>query len=351
MRIQKLEAKLKEHKIDQCIISDPSSILYFTGHHFSVGERMLVLLVQPQHKPILFLNQLFPCDEIENIDILRFDDTDPYLTLLCNHLLGKTIAVDKNWPSGFLLSCMEILKDKDFVKGSNYVDEIRAIKDFEEQAKMRKASLINDSIMCEVRKRIRVGVSEEELEKEVITLFETKSEGISFDPIIAFKKNAADPHGSAGKRILSVGDAVIIDMGCMYEGYCADMTRTFFVGHNGMSEVYDLVLQANLAAEQLIKPGVTFKQIDQAAREVITQGGYGEYFIHRTGHGIGMDVHEPYDVSQSNEIIVQEGMCFSIEPGIYLPGVGGVRIEDVIIVTQNGCEVLNHFPKDQPVIV
>ena len=128
------------------------------------------------------------------------------------------------------------------------------------------------------------------------------------------------------------------------------MTRTYFVGQNSMEEVYETVRRANLAGIAAVKPGVRFCDIDRACRQVIEEAGYGPYFIHRTGHGIGLSVHEPFDVSAVDEIIVEEGMCFSIEPGIYLPGVGGVRIEDLVLVTSDGCEVLNHDPKDQPVL-
>ena len=152
-------------------------------------------------------------------------------------------------------------------------------------------------------------------------------------------------------RTLKEGEAVVVDMGCVIDGYCSDMTRTFFVGYNSEKEIYDLVLKANLAAEAMIKPGVRFKDIDKAARQVIEEACYGQYFIHRLGHGIGMEVHEPFDVSATNDMIVEEGMCFSIEPGIYIKDRIGIRIEDLVLVTSDGVEVLNKYPKDQEVLI
>ena len=158
------------------------------------------------------------------------------------------------------------------------------------------------------------------------------------------------PHGVPGERTLKAGEAVVVDMGCVVDGYCADMTRTFFVGENTEQEIYDTVLRANLAGIAAVKPGIPFQEIDLAARKIIEDAGYGEYFIHRLGHGIGMEVHEPFDVSATNETIVREGMCFSIEPGIYIPGRVGIRIEDLVCVTKDGCRVLNAYPKDQEVL-
>ena len=161
-------------------------------------------------------------------------------------------------------------------------------------------------------------------------------------------KNAADPHHENDDTPLRKGDCVLIDMGCVYKGYCSDMTRTFF--YEGILEeeikVYEIVKKANEAAEAMIKPGVKLSDIDKCARKVISDEGYGKYFTHRLGHFIGRDVHEYGDVSSVNEMEVEEGMIFSIEPGIYLEGNFGVRVEDLVMVTKDRCQVLNSFTKD-----
>jgi Xaa-Pro dipeptidase len=215
---------------------------------------------------------------------------------------------------------------------------------------MIRASLVNDSVMAEVAKMIAVGKSEMQLRYEIDALFAKVSDGNSFETIVAYGDHAADPHGVPGERVLKAGESVVVDMGCIVDGYCSDMTRTFFVGENPEKEIYNTVLRANLAGIAAVRPGIPFREIDLSARRVIEEAGYGEYFTHRLGHGIGMDVHEPFDVSAADEVIVREGMCFSIEPGIYIPGRVGVRIEDLVCVTKDGCRVLNAYPKDQEIL-
>ena len=171
---------------------------------------------------------------------------------------------------------------------------------------------------------------------------------VSFAPICGFGPHAADPHHDNDDTPLTAGQCVLIDVGGVYHDYCSDMTRTFFTAEPTEEErrVYELVRQAQAAAEALVKPGVRLCDIDAAARDVITAGGYGPYFYHRLGHFIGLQDHEAGDVSAVNENVVTPGMCFSIEPGIYLPGKFGVRIEDLVLVTEEGCEVLNRYPHE-----
>lgn len=350
-RIEKLQQLMIEQKVDACLISDAAAMQYFINKSFSCGERMIVLLVQQHGKPTLFLNELFPCKESDDFKLVLFNDTEDGVQVLANSFEADCIGIDKVWQAGFLLKLMELKPNCRFVNGALLSDLVRSIKDEDEQAKMRKASRLNDLVMDEVRKLIQVGKSEKQLAQEIEEAFmRIACSKPSFPTIVAYQKNCADPHAEPSDFILEKGMPVIVDMGCFYEGYCSDMTRTFFVEENTMQEVYDTVYKANMAAIAKVKPGVSFQEIDRAAREVIEEAGYGPYFIHRLGHGIGLSVHEPYDVSGSNSMLVQEGMCFSIEPGIYLPNQGGVRIEDLVLVTKEGCEVLNHNPKDNPVI-
>jgi Xaa-Pro dipeptidase len=215
---------------------------------------------------------------------------------------------------------------------------------------MKEASRLNDVVMSQVPALLKVGVLESDVKTRIIELFKEITDGCSFDPIVAFGDHASDPHASTQDRPLKENEAIVIDMGCIYKGYCSDMTRTFFLKTNPMKDIYDLVLRANLAAISKVKPGVLLSEIDHAARSVITEGGYGPHFIHRTGHGIGTSVHEPYPVSSESQVVCQEGMIFSIEPGIYIEGVSGIRIEDLVLVTKTGVEVLNHYPKNKEII-
>lgn len=344
--MERLIQKLNQKEIDTVLISDPNAIRYFTGYSFSPGERMLVLAVNRDGSSKLYLNILFPFSG--DLDVCWFSDTQDGVAMLAETLSGN-VAVDKIWPARFLLHLQELRPELHLTVGT-VIDEIRAVKTADEQEKMIAASLKNDEVMTRVAKMIRPGITEAQLRDEVDAAFAEIAGPNSFPTIIAFGDHAADPHGEPGERVLKEGEAVVVDMGCIVNGYCSDMTRTFFVGSNPEKEIYNTVLKANLAGIAAVKPGIPFSQIDLAARKVIEDAGYGPYFTHRLGHGIGMEVHEPFDVSATDDVIVQEGMCFSIEPGIYIPGRVGVRIEDLVCVTKGGCMVLNHYPKDQEVL-
>ena len=329
------------------LVSDPKMIDYLIGTRFEVGERFLALLLQEDHA-VLFLNRLFPYENAQ-LTIIRFGDDEDPIALLNKVWKGDTLKVDASLASGFLLRLMRMRPLADY-QADTTMDQIRSIKDTDEIIKMREASRLNDLVMSKVPALLKEGVKESDVYDQLMDLFKSMTEGISFEPIIAFGEHASDPHAVAGDRILRKGEAIVIDMGCTYQGYCSDMTRTFFLDHNGMKRVYDTVLKANLAAIAAVKPGVSLSHIDKAARDVITAAGYGSQFVHRTGHGIGTSVHEPYPVSAESEVLCREGMIFSIEPGIYLPGTGGVRIEDLVLVTADGVEVLNSYPKHAEII-
>ena len=344
--ISRLVDRLKEQNLDAALVSDPNAICYFTGTRFSPGERLLVLLVKKTGQTRLFINILFPYQG--NQEVTWFSDAQDGVELLSQALEG-TVAVDKGFPARFLLSLQAKRPELKLVVGT-VIDEVKAIKTVQEQEKMARASQVNDSVMAQVASLIQEGKTEAQLRDEIDALFRQVSQGNSFDTIVAYGDHAADPHGIPSDRKLRRGEAVVVDMGCVVDGYCSDMTRTFFLGENTEQKIYQTVLKANLAGIAAVKPGIPFSQIDLAARKVIEEAGYGEYFIHRLGHGIGMEVHEPFDVSATDEVIVREGMCFSIEPGIYIPGRVGIRIEDLVCVTRDGCRVLNAYPKNQEVL-
>lgn len=345
--ISRLVTRMNQQGIDAALVSDPNAIAYFTGTRFSPGERLLALLVKKDGSYKLCINILFPYEG--SFPTLWFSDAQDGVALLSEELSG-TVAVDKSFPARFLLRLQAVKPELKLILGT-VIDEVKAIKAPEEQEKMLRASQVNDSVMEKVAALIQPGKSELQLQQEIDGIFRQVSQGNSFDTIVAYGDHAADPHGVPGERALKAGEAVVVDMGCVVDGYCADMTRTFFVGENTEQEIYDTVLRANLAGIAAVKPGIPFKEIDLAARKIIEDAGYGEYFIHRLGHGIGMEVHEPFDVSATDEVIVQEGMCFSIEPGIYIPGRVGIRIEDLVCVTKDGCRVLNAYPKNQEVLL
>ena len=346
-RIDNLRNKMIQENIYQMIITDWFNLVYFADVQIHSGERMLALLVNRNGDNYLFVNELFTAKESDDYQIVYFNDTDDCIDILSKYINGDVISVDPRWQAGFLLRLMQKVNAK-FVDGGNLMAKLRAIKDEEEREKMIKASLDNDEVMRKIVPYIKVGVTERYLYDVLMGLFEeVTGEPVSFEPIVAFGKNAADPHHESDDSVLKDGEVVLIDMGSHYHGYCSDMTRTFLQNNDKMEEIYQIVKNANEEAEKAIKPGMKFCEIDKVARDIISEAGYGPYFTHRLGHGIGLDIHEPYDVSMSDEEIIEEGMCFSIEPGIYLPNIGGVRIEDLVIVEKGGARVLNHFSKEK----
>jgi len=345
-----------ENQMEQLIISDPTAIFYLTGIWIHPGERMLVLYLNLSGEKVLLLNALFPIQlhSTPDLQISFYSDTDDCVASLAGLMKDEgEVGVDKTWPARFLLPLMEKLPHATFINGSMAVDGLRLIKDREEQTLMRAASSLNDQAMRVLMAAIEDSATEQAL---CLTLKETYraigAEGVSFTPIIAFGANAALPHHDSGDTLIQPGDAIICDIGCVKSDYCSDMTRTFFykTASEKARAVYDLVRRANLAAIAAVRPGARFCDVDAAARQVIEAGGYGPCFTHRTGHAIGIEVHEFGDASSTNTAFLEPGMIFSIEPGIYLQNEFGVRIEDLVLVTENGCEVLNHFTKELTII-
>ena len=241
----------------------------------------------------------------------------------------------------------------EFVPMQARLDALRWCKESWELDRMRKAQAITDRAFSQVLERICVGMTEKQLQAELIyCLYKNGADGLSFDPIVVSGPNTSLPHGEASDRVIREGDFVTMDFGVILNGYCSDMTRTVAVGHatEEMVTVYNTVLQAQLAGIAATKPGVKGKDIDAAARQVIADAGYGEYFGHGYGHGIGLQVHESPSCNAGGDTPMAPGMVSSAEPGIYLPGKFGVRIEDLVVITPDGCENLTNSPKNLIII-
>ena len=353
-RIQTVASNLAQKGIEQMIVCDPRSIHYLTGAYIEPGERFMGLFLSQNAQPTLMLNELFAAPADAPCAVKLFKDTDNPLDIvaaLCDP--DKALGCDKNLAARFLIPLMERKAAASFVLASAAVDDARARKSIDEQRLMQEASRTNDKSMARLRELVHEGATELEIASQLEDIYrELGAQGHSFAPIVSFGANAADPHHEPDGTVLKAGDVVLFDVGCRQNDYCADMTRTFFFGepNDKQREVYEIVRRANEAARALVAPGVKFCELDAAARTVIEDAGYGPYFTHRLGHQIGLDVHEPGDVSAANDDAVQPGMAFSIEPGIYLPGEFGVRIEDLVIVTDDGCDVLNSYPREICVI-
>ena len=228
--------------------------------------------------------------------------------------------------------------------------ELRMRKDADELAKMRAAVAIAERAVLNTLPQLRAGLTEREVASELVvqTLRAGADAELPFAPIVASGPNGALPHATATDRRLQAGDLVTLDWGAAKDGYVADLTRTYALGETApeLKRIYDLVQAANAAGVAAARPGVTCASVDAAARQVIAAGGYGEYFVHRVGHGLGLEGHEDPSMHGQNETVLAAGMTFTVEPGIYVPGLGGVRIEDDVVVTAAGAESLSSLPRE-----
>lgn len=354
-KLNRILQVMEEKDMPQMIIADPLTIFWLTGKMIVPGERLLALYLNVNGNHKIMINELFPQEKDLGVEIVWYNDIQDGVEILSNFVeKDKAIGIDKIWPAKFLLRLQELEAGSRFLNGSMIVDYIRMIKDEKEQALMREASRLNDIAIEKLIPWVGKGMTERELNEKVREIYkELGCEDVSFDPITAFAKGAADPHhvtdDSKGKK----GDCVILDIGAFKDSYASDMTRTVFLGEvsDRAKEIYDIVVEANRRGIEAAKPGNRMCDVDLACRNYITEKGYGQYFTHRTGHSIGLEDHEFGDVSSVNEDIIKVGQCFSVEPGIYLPEEElGVRIEDLVLITEDGCEVLNSFTKDLIVV-
>lgn len=353
-RVEAVLNNLEQMGLSQMLITDPLAIFYLTGRMIQPLERFYGLYLNRRGNHKIFINQLESVPEDLGVEKVRFSDADPYLDLVAaavDH--GEPLGVDKNMAARFLLPLVHEKAAADFVNASLALDRARAVKDPQEQELMRRASRLNDQALTALRPFIREGVSETELAEQLQRIYkDLGADGVSFPPLVAFGPNAGSGHHWPDGTRLRPGDCVLVDAGCTWEGYCSDMTRTWFFREVSprQRQIYEVVRQANEAAEQAVGPGVPLRELDRTARDLIAAAGFGPNFTHRLGHFIGLEDHDFGDVSAAAEDAAVPGNIFSIEPGVYLEGELGVRIEDLVLVTEAGCEILNHLPKELEII-
>lgn len=303
----RLSRILEKINTDCLLITDPLSIAYLCEKKIEPGERFLGLLIGKEITPVLVLNRLFRFDEEIGIETEYYTDTDKITDVLKKLIKPEySLRVDKILPAKFLIPMMEEKIASEFKLGSLAVDKTRAVKEAKEQELMRAASHVNDMAMAEFKKLIKPEITEIEVASQMLTIYQKLGAmAFSFEPIVAFGKNAADPHHMPDNTVLQEGDTVLFDVGCVVNGYCSGMTRTFFYKKypsSEQAEIYNLVRQANESAEKYCQAGVRLCDIDAVARNIITQGGYGDDFTHRLGHFIGTETHEYGDVSKHLQI-------------------------------------------------
>jgi Xaa-Pro aminopeptidase len=337
---------MAERGIDVALLSVGADLPYFTGYEAMPLERLTMLVLPVAGDANLVVPRLEAprVTELSGVFSIRpWDETEDPVEIVAG-LAGRPARVvigDQTW-SMFLLRLQQRL-GASFESASPLTRELRMRKDRVELECLRRAAAAADRVAARLGSLRFSGRSEREVAALVSGwLVEEGHDRASF-AIVGSGPNGASPHHESGDRGISSGDAVVVDFGGRLCGYNSDTTRTFFVGEPAgrVADVFSVVHRAQEAAVAAVRPGAAAQEIDRAARSVIEEAGYGQYFVHRTGHGIGLDVHEDPYIVEGNSLLLEEGMTFSIEPGVYLPGEFGVRIEDIVAVTPGGVERLN----------
>ena len=340
MRLDKFIPLMKERGFDGALISPGTNLYYLTGLQIhEAGERPTLLVVSSDGDYRLLAPGLYE-NFVRNFPVTFWrDGENPYEKLAWIlaefELSSGRLLVEDTMRADWLINILRIgNRAFDFYPLSSVTRELRMRKDTKEIDYMKHAAKVVDRVFEELLSWDLLGMRESELALKIELRIRELSDGISFEPIVASGENAANPHHAPGNRRLRKGDLVILDYGAKWKGYCSDITRTIALGkpNEKLVEIYEGVKEAQEKAYRAARAGVKAKDVDAAARDVISAAGYGEYFTHRTGHGLGLDVHEEPYIGPDGEVILENGMTFTIEPGIYVPGLGGVRIEDDVAV-------------------
>lgn len=262
----------------------------------------------------------------------------------------ENVAFDSTVMSVWQLGMVEAEFEGKTAPAPNLVRALRQVKDADEIARIRAASQLAEGVLQDMLPQLKEGVAEQEFAAQFQYEFRRRgAQRESFDMIALFGARSSLPHGVPGAKTLERGDVVLLDFGCILNSYCSDLTRTFCFGNipgAWFQDIYDLTLRAQLAALNAVKPGARCVDVDALARTIIDDGGYGEYFGHGLGHGVGLEIHESPRLNKQATAVLEPGMVVTVEPGIYLPGKGGVRIEDLVVVTETGCDIVTRSSKE-----
>lgn len=351
-RLEKLREKMQDNLIDGVLLVGDSNRNYITGF---TGDESFALITKKQ--AIFITDSRYVSQakiEVNNFEIMEYKaDIHEFVANLAKSLCIKTLGFEEN-----VVTYEEYIKYKEKFKGdlkplNGIVEDLRIIKDNFEVKCIKDAANIADKAFENLLKIIKPNITEKDIALELEYLMKKMgATDLSFDSIVASGKRSSLPHGRASSKVVEKGEFITLDFGCIYNGYCSDMTRTIAVGNvsKEMEEVYNIVLTAQKMAIEKIKPGVVASHVDKYARDYITKMGYGKYFGHGLGHGVGKDIHEEPRLSPKGHKILKPGMIVTDEPGIYIENSFGVRIEDLILVTESGCEIISKSPKDLIII-
>lgn len=359
-RRKTLKKLLAEAKLDALVLNAGTSFTYFSGLHFHLMERPIVAFLPAEGATIFVLPEMEK-GKVNNLEYEARTFTygeDPTHWQNSFSAAAKALGLEKarigvedsNLRLLELRYLQAALPKADFVNGEEVVAAMRQRKGVEEIAAMQRAAEIAEDALLATLPKIKVGVSETRIAADLLQalLQQGSDPEVPFFPIVASGPNSANPHATRTERALQSGDLLVIDWGANVDGYYSDITRTFAIGEidEELYRIYAAVELANSAGRAASKPGISCGAVDEATRAVIEGAGYREYFIHRTGHGLGMQAHEAPYIRSGNLQKLESGMVFTIEPGIYLPGKGGVRIEDDVVVTEDGLRSLSKLPRE-----
>ncbi len=361
-RLQHLYDSMKQNHLDSMFITSKANLFYFSNYYTDPHERFIGIYVTQKHDPFLIVPAMEVNDAKQagwTYEIIGYKDDEDLWALIQNHIhtLGNTperIGLEEDEISlARYKAVQQILPKTEIVHAQEMLAHLRVIKSPQEYNILQQAAELADFGIETGMHAIREGVTEMEILATIE--YELKKQGVqemSFNTSVLSGSKTASPHGTPGNKTIEKGDFVLFDLGVVFEGYCSDMTRTFAC-HSATDEqkrIYETVLRAEEEAIKASVVGEKVGTIDQVARNIITDAGYGTYFTHRIGHGLGIDVHEYPSMHANNTLPLAEGMCYTIEPGIYVPNVGGVRIEDMVFMTKDGAETLTKFPKHLQII-
>lgn len=350
---------LQDKNIDAILIAPSEEMEFIMDHNTHLCERFQALIIK-KDGTYFYICNLLTADEVQEvlgstIKVYGWFDGDIFTDTVKkafeeNDLIGKTIAVNSTERAFIILQILDAV-DVKFVNGKPFLEEMRMIKDENELNNLRIAARITDESYEELLKFIKPGIKEADIARKMNEIFKEKGADEGFT-MVCSGPNSSYPHYNSDQRVIQEKDIIILDWGCKYNGMCADMSRTVFVGNISQEErsIYEIVLKSQEAGEKAAVNGAYIPDVDKVARDVIKDAGYEKYFFTRLGHGIGYSVHEAPDIKASNTKFLEKGMVFSIEPGIYIAGKFGMRIENIVAVTENGNEVLNKASKDIQII-
>jgi Xaa-Pro aminopeptidase len=349
LRVQKLREAMKKEAIDGFLVTSPYNLRYLTNFTGTTGLAVITLDKAFFVTDFRYTEQA--AKQAQGYEIVQnagpiFDE----VARICHEEEINALAFEETQVSFAEYTVLEdIIEESALVPIAGMIENLREVKDETEIATIQQACHIADQAFSHILKMVRPGMTEIEVANQLDFFMRSLgATSVSFETIVASGVRSAMPHGVASDKIIEQGDLITLDFGCYYNGYVSDMTRTFAIGDPGekLKEIYQIVLDAQLQVLKAAKPGMTGIELDAVARDYIASFGYGEAFGHSTGHGIGLEIHEGPNVSFRAEKAFVPGNVITDEPGIYLPGIGGVRIEDDLLITETGNKVLTHSPKE-----